>query len=549
MNNGLHLLLHMLALCGAMGCAAQARTLQAQAPAVRAEGGPEQSASPHPLLISSADHAQSAGAGPMETVATGVRGPGETLTGMAVLPRDRCALIYARAGSTVIDLDLHAFADDGIQFGSDEGPDARPTLLVCAQTHTVRLFLSAKVAQGLGLVSIGLHDVDPTARVRVSDAMGVRNHALKIDTSDQGWPNLDEDITAHLASLSGDWRDVRRVAVPVDARVPTHFDADLAEQQCLSALVLPDDPYLQLELQVKTDQGRVLSQGVEIDGRRSALICNHGRATQLVFEIRPQSGQGFAVVALNVAPRMPLRESAARTVVHLGQPTLDVPKQERLQLLPFDLAFGQVRSISVQSQGCQRYLLTDKTGNASVLGKMRGWSQTGRLLGEAETGSGVPLLLCQSGPVVIEVEADEYSPNARLLVLAAKDAPPLYTTAPLAASRADYRGRLLEPPEVAAAVGSVRSFTMAADQRVALPVVVSKGGCSAFSVGGEDSEGSFDVRLVDPASDQVLTRGHGQTSAGVMLCSTEGREVALEVVRAGAETVALLVQSHWPARN
>jgi hypothetical protein len=242
---------------------------------------------------------------------------------------------------------------------------------------------------------------------------------------------------------------------------------------------------------------------------------------------------------------MPTLGGAPHAVVRLGRPVLDVPQQDVLQQRQVDLALGQLRFITVQSQGCRRYLLTDQARSTSVQGELRGWSSTGRLLGEAKTGPGVPVLLCHDGPVVIELEADEYAPGARLLVLAEREASPLFANAALAASRADSRLRLLEPPGVSATKDSVRSLALSAEQRVVIPVRLSEDTCSAFSVGAENSEGSLDVRLVDSLSQDVLARGQGINSAGTMLCSEEGGAALLEVVRGGAATGALLVQTQW----
>lgn len=543
-------LLLVFALTAAAGCASRQRALQAQPSSSSNPGAATTAqAAAQPLLTSTAEQAQHAGAGPLETVATGIRGAGETLTGLAVLPQGRCALLYARAGATVVDLDLHAFGDDGTQFGSDEGPDARPTLLVCATEQTSRLFLSAKVAQGLGLVSIGLHDVDATVRVRVSDAMGVRNYAPKVEANDHGWPTLDDDIAQHLAQLGGDFRDVRRVALPVDARVPTHFDADLPEHQCLSVLVLPDDPYLQLDLQVKDEQGRILSHGVETARQRSALICNDGPAAHLVFELRPQSGQGFAVVALNVGERVTSASATARAVVNLGHPTLDVARDKVIHHLAVDLALGQLQVIPIASRGCQRYLLTDATGRTSLAAGVRGFSPTGRLLGEGNTAPGVGLLLCQHGQVVFELDADEYSRAAQVLVLQAESTPAFYLNAPLAASRADYRNRLLQPPGLVGSQLVSRPISLTAEQPFSTPVTLSKGTCAAFSVGVESSDGALDVRLIDAHTQELLARGQGQTSAGVLLCQPTERTATLEVVRSGASTSTVLVHTQWPTSN
>jgi hypothetical protein len=106
-------------------------------------------------LQDTARSAQAAGAGPLQLLSFGSGTAGDKVDGFVHVPAGRCVLVYARSSGTVEDLDLHAYGDDGTPFGSDESPDDLPTLLLCPQEER-RLFVAARVAQGHGLVALGV---------------------------------------------------------------------------------------------------------------------------------------------------------------------------------------------------------------------------------------------------------------------------------------------------------------------------------------------------------------------------------------------------------
>jgi hypothetical protein len=252
------------------------------------------------LLSDTARIARKAGAAELQLIGLGVRQLGESVDGFVSLPKNRCAIIYARASSTVDDLDLVAYADDGTLYGSDEALDDLPTLIVCSKARDERLFVSARVAQGAGLVAVGLNDVHPGARAAVLQAVGARGRKGKGATEAEAWPSLNEAVASSLQALGGRWADLRRVALPLDARIPTRLSAQIPENRCLSALALPETANMEIAMQATDHTGRIIGLSSEQDGLLLMVVCNPGAASHISFEFRPRNGQGLVLVALSL---------------------------------------------------------------------------------------------------------------------------------------------------------------------------------------------------------------------------------------------------------
>ena len=66
-----------------------------------------------------------------EVVAVEAGVAGDRVAALVDVPRDSCAIFIARGTSSIEDLDLAAYGEDGAVLGLDEGPDKTPALLVC----------------------------------------------------------------------------------------------------------------------------------------------------------------------------------------------------------------------------------------------------------------------------------------------------------------------------------------------------------------------------------------------------------------------------------
>ena len=98
-----------------------------------------------PLLADLPARASKLGAGPLAIVASGPMSEGERLGAFVDVPLDACLLAYGRASPSLEDIDLAAFAEEGNPVAVDEGPDPKPTILLCPP-HPARVYVAAHAA-------------------------------------------------------------------------------------------------------------------------------------------------------------------------------------------------------------------------------------------------------------------------------------------------------------------------------------------------------------------------------------------------------------------
>ena len=157
-------------------------------------------------------------------------------------------LAYARASSTVEDLDLAAFSEDGTPAAVDDAPDPHPTLLVCPP-HPSRVYLAAVAASGEGLVAVGAQLVPAALSSVVGKAMNAHGTRAASTRAAEAWPGLDDHVRQHHAAIGGKWEIVRKVAIAVDARMPSVVALPLEPDGCTDALVVADDDVGALEIE------------------------------------------------------------------------------------------------------------------------------------------------------------------------------------------------------------------------------------------------------------------------------------------------------------
>ncbi|HEY3253045.1 MAG TPA: hypothetical protein VGJ91_03820, partial [Polyangiaceae bacterium] len=280
------LLIAALALCSA-GCARSARPL-APAPAApafgKAPGKPDTKAWFRPERES-------------EVVAVEAGVSGDRVAALVDLPEASCAVFIARGTDTIEDLDLMVYGEDGAELGMDEGADKTPAVLVCPP-HPARVYVSARVAAGHGLVALGVERMPPADAERAATAYHAHQRAGEADARLAAWPGLAERVAEHRKRLGGKWTDVRRVAVPLDARIPTRLSASVEEQRCLHALVLASDELSHIELSAVDQNGHILGRAAGLGRDRSLVVCS-ALSTLVSFELRPQGGRGVAVLVLS----------------------------------------------------------------------------------------------------------------------------------------------------------------------------------------------------------------------------------------------------------
>lgn len=502
-----------------------------------------------PLLTDTARTAVRAGAGALQVVGLGVRNTGDSLDGFAFLPHGSCALVYARGGGSIVDLDLFAYADDGTQYGSDEAPDDLPTLIFCAETRNERIFLAAKVAQGQGPVAIGLHDVPKKSRQAFVDLVGARQKVSKLGPDAEPWPALNEKVSDHLQALGGTWRDVRRVALPIDARVPTRLDAHVPPSRCLDVLTVPEDEYFQVEVTASDATGRILARGTEHEDSRYLVFCADEQGAIIHLEFRPQSGQGLVLVAQSssVQPGAQLDfQLDLAHVIMLGssRSPLWSAGSKGVKSYPFPLQGGSIRNHTIKASGCARHSIVIDESVELVRATVRAWSEQGDLLAEGLNHFGGALVVCHTGTVELEIESDQSVAHARLVSIPAEEQSTTFSTLPLASSRALSRHDALTPFNRRDMKLEVTALELLENKPQTLPLQLPSDACTTIALGLTASNGWVELRLRDATSQTLLSRAWGRSSAGLSFCSTsEPLSSVIEIRQELGSSSALLIKS------
>lgn len=500
------------------------------------------------LLRDVARAASNAGAHKLSVLGYGAATPGDRIESMVHVPKNRCALFYSRGTDTIEDLDLHVYGDDGSQFGLDESPDPLPTLLLCPDSE-VRLFVSARVAQGEGLVALGAQTVPRENAGTVARSVGARNFATGLAPLDEPWPGLISALDERRGVLGGSWRDQRRVTLPLDSRVPTHLTIDVPAERCVDALILPDAETAGLQLNAFDEKGRIFARGDPIGQSQALLLCAHQQGKSITLELRPYAGRGIAVAAISVSSAsiasLDLAPEVSVALVDDGQPAHDraeLPLSRTTK--KWKLKRGEITSFETRLSGCSRLdLIPDRE-----LLEFRAlvWDGDGALLAETAGRRGVPLFTCKTGPVRIDLEARERSGELTLEVRQTEIPAPVLSENPLAASRllarAQSGGYLTLPAEI----GRVTAIDLSTTQLARLPLSVPALHCQTIFIGSGHGAWGLDARIVDSASGLEMDRSVGRTSAQLRACAPRGGELKalLEVRVTSGATRAL-----WAARQ
>jgi len=498
---------------------------------------------PPPWLLETANSAGRAGAGQAQIFARGSGIPGDSLSGLVNVPSGRCALLYARGSAGLEDLDLLVFGEDGSEFGSDEAADANPTLLLCPETEQ-RLYVSARVVQGRGLLALAVHDVAPSESEAVRRAVtrGPKSLASGADS----WPGLEAAVSTHRRQIGGDWLDLRRVAVPVDARVPTRLSAEIPAERCLDALVLPSDAVARLDLDALDDTGRIFARGEGRAEARWTVLCAGEQKTTVSFEVRPQAGRGLALFVLSTSRRTRERLSLTPGLFPQGAPPralsaagsipqTSVAKGERL-----DLKVGSVQSLALRFEGCARLDLTPRD---PLLGyEARVWSKSGQLLAQVEAVAHAPLFVCASAAGArLDLVALRRGGGLEVQVGKSQTAPSEMQALPLAASRLLSRLRMTRGFELQTAAIDLHRIELSREQLLRIELDVPRTRCLQIFVGVEAGGYGVEIRALDAKSGAELASDRGSDSGVINVCAERkaSRPIVVELRAAQGKAGAL----------
>ena len=479
-----------------------------------------------------------------EIVAVEAGVAGDRVASLVDLPEDSCAVFIARGTDTIQDLDLLVYGEDGAELGMDEGVDKTPAVLVCPP-HPARVYVAARVTAGHGLVALGVERMPPRDAELAASTYHARQRAGEGDARLANWPGIAERIAEHRKRLGGQWTVQRRVAVPLDARIPTRLSASVEERRCLHALVLGSDELSHIELSAIDENGHILGRARSLGRDRSLVVCSP-LSSPLSFELRPHGGRGLAVLVLSQSDEGSAADfDDALRIDRYANGSLDDARQKnatRLEGLGYPkakvLRTGTLQPGRLDSaafalpKGCARLDILSASPVRDL--SVRLWSADDSLLAESDSRSAPVLFACSGGgPVRLDTESlarpGEYSVELRV----EPEPAPQLQASPLAASR--LLGHMLEHGLIRSGTqaGKITLHHLSPEHLETEHLLVPFGRCVDFTLAlGAGSTGA-EVRLVDEASGEELALSRGTSATSARICALDAR--AGGTIRARAE--------------
>jgi hypothetical protein len=500
--------------------------------------------------------ARALGAGPLAVVAGGQVEEGGRLGAFVDADQDSCVLFYARASTSVDDLDAAAFSDDGNPIAVDEGPDPRPTLLLCPP-HPRRLYLSIHVAQGEGFAALGAQLVPKERAAFVARGTGARGVLGGAPRRPEAWPGLDDRVRAHRALVSNLFEEVRRVAVPLDANAPSRVALPEESEGCVDALVVPDDDVALVDVEAIDDGGRIVARAPEsTESERSLTVCSPF-ALPLSLSLRPHVGRGLAAVVL----------FRAKGEVVKGEPlwqrnnvTIDKAKSQKNELLkragyapaPKELS-GVLRTgqraripLTLPESGCSRVDVVFGAPLSLVDATLT--DSQGEVLGQSGGASGITTFACANKSADLWLEARGTGGPYAVLVRKEKTDAAELSQEPIASARAF--GRMAHGLEVGAGPVQVRALPLAASKISRFELPLNPGECARVAAGIRGDAFGIELHLTDAQDGTELDRAEGEASAMVMGCADKRRTLSFEAtVAVGKANAVVMTQTFSKAET
>ncbi|HEX4447082.1 MAG TPA: hypothetical protein VH044_10110, partial [Polyangiaceae bacterium] len=359
----------------------------------------------------------------------------------------------------------------------------------------------------------------------------------------------------HRAELGGTWREFRRVALAVDARVPTYAAMPIDADECVDAVVVPDDDVAMLDVEAVDEQGRVIARAKEGKGARTVTLCSPIQVNG-TLAVRPHVGRGLAAVVLARASADASRDLSVMPDVAWVAPTqpLEKAKTARDALLTKEgydaalattsgtLVLGRRVSLPVDLKpldgGCGRVDVV--AGAPLALVEARAWSDAGTLLGSAEASSSLALFVCGRGPAHLDLEARGRPGPFAVTLRSERWRDRVFEARPLAASRMLARvaggpDDLLDGRPLAA-----RELTLDAERTTTWSETIASGKCLRAAVGAQGDGAGVELRVFEGTEE--IDRSEAAHAVGVKVCApADGpRAVRLEVRASAGHMDAVL---------
>ncbi len=494
---------------------------------------------PHAPVVSSGDldaskllaelsaRAITLGAGPVSMVASGQLSAGERIGAFVEIPDDACLLAYARASSSLEDIDVAVFAEEGNPVAVDEAPDPHPTVLLCPP-HPSRVYAAVHAASGEGLVALGAQIVPRDRAAEIGKAL--RAHGARGEMpSAEAWPGLADKVVKHRAALGGTWEEQRRVAVAIDERAPTMVAMPIDAGECVDALVLAGDDASMLDAEVMDDATRVVARNSGIAKDLSLVVCSE-TLLHATLVIRPHIGAGVAAVVLARAPISAGNDIAAPT--HLAWLPTRATLQDARTALDADLVkqgysaptsastvtavLGRRLTVAIDpADACKRIDVIGGVPVAWVRASV--WDDKGVSFSEASGSSHVVLFAC--GKSKLGVDVDVRGRGGPLAVVTRKEKwqSPSFARHPLAASRMLARSALTNA--IDGTPTNVRDLSIDSSRRETWETSIAAGACVVTTGGAEGDGTGLALDVTDALTGEVLDRGAAPHATSVRACA------------------------------
>jgi hypothetical protein len=494
------------------------------------------------------------GAGAPSLVASAQAVDNGWVGGFVDVPREDCVLGYARGSSSIEDIDAAIYSEEGTALAVDEGRDVHPTVMMCAP-HPDRVYLAAHVVEGEGLVAVGAQLVPRERAIIVARALGARGLAAQGSRAADAWPGLEDAVRSHRADLGGTWQEFRRLALSVDARMPTYAALPIDAGECVDAIIVPDEDVALLDVEAIDDQGRVVARAKEGSGSRALTVCSPIQMAG-TLSIRPHVGRGLAAIVLARASGDGSRDLSALPDIAWVAPTqpLEKAKSDRDALLSksgYDaavattsgtLTLGHRVSLPLDlkplSGACGRIDVV--AGAPLALVDARVWSDAGVLLASAEASSSVALFACARTGARLELEARGRPGPFSVSMRPERWKDAVFEGHPLAASRMLARAAVGPDTLLDGKEGMARELVLDGERITSWAETIPAGKCLRATVGAQGDGAGIEARLFE-GSDEI-DRSEAAQAVSVKACATPeaARAVRIEVRASAGHMDAVL---------
>jgi hypothetical protein len=496
------------------------------------------------------------GAGAPSLVTSAEATDNEWVGGFVDGPKDECLLGYARGSTSIEDVDIAVFSDEGTQLAVDEGRDVHPTVLLCPP-HPDRVYVAAHVVEGEGLVVVGAQLVPKDRAVIVARGLGARGGVADGPRPAEAWPGLEDIVGAHRRELGGTWEEFKRVALSVDSRAATYVAFPIEVDQCVDAVVIPDDDVGLLDVEALDGEGRVVARAREGAGPRALTVCSP-TAMPGALTVRPHVGRGLAAVVLGRARGEVARDLSTRPEVAwaAAQQPIDAARHAHDTLLaksgypePVATTTGTLllgRRVAVPLDlkalggACARVDIV--AGAPLGLLSASVWDDAGPLLASGEASTSLALFACSRSSAHLELETRGRPGPFVVTLRPERWRDPVFAAHPLAASRMLARAAAGPDMLLEGRGARARDASLDSAHELSWTESVPAGRCTRVTVGVQGEGAGVDLRASDPADGSDIDRAEAAHAGSVRACAGPGapRSVRFDL-RASAGRVDAVV--------